>query len=73
MCGGGKAQTAAATYLISCSGHAAGFIDEGEHSKRGVDRGSLQQVQAILVVYELHIAPVNALSSILLLHQYTCA
>ena len=68
VCDGGKEQRAAAAYLISCSGHAASFVNEGEHGKGGVDRGPLQQVEAVLVVYEFHIAPVNALGSILLLH-----
>ena len=66
---GGKEQIAAAAYLISCSGHAASFVNEGEHSKGRVDWRPLQEVKAVLVVYELHIAPVNALSSILLLHH----
>ena len=42
ICGGGKEQAAAAAHLISCPGHTAGFINEGEHGKGGVDRGSLQ-------------------------------
>ncbi len=57
----------AESYLVSSPGHAAGFIYEGEHSQVGVDRGPLQQVQTVLVVDELHIAPVNALSSIFFL------
>ncbi len=57
----------AESYLVGSPGHAAGFINEGEHSQVGVHRGPLQQVQAVLVVNELHIAPVNALSSIFLL------
>lgn len=63
---GGRASDAE-PYLVGSPGHAAGFINEGEHCQVGVDRGPLQQVQTILVVNELHIAPVNALSSIFLL------
>ena len=56
-------------YLISGPRHSAGLINEGEDSQAGIDRGPLQQVQAILVVNKLHIAPVNALSSILFLQS----
>ena len=59
-----------AAYLVGGSGHTAGLINQGEDSQRGVDWGPLQQIQADLIVYELNVAPVNALSSILLLQNY---
>jgi len=63
----GRKACDAESYLVGSPGHAAGFINEGEHCQVGVDRGPLQQVQAVLVVNELHIAPVDALGSVLLL------
>ena len=56
-------------YLVGGSRHSAGLINEGEDSQGGVDWGPLQQVQTLLIVDELHIAPVNTLSSILFLRQ----
>ena len=57
----------AAEYLVRRSGQAAGLVNKREHGQLRVGSAALQKVQAVLVVHKLHIAPVNALLSILLL------
>ena len=55
------------SYLIGGPGKTTGFVDEGEDRQSRCAGGAFQQIQALLVVDELHIAPVDALPGILLL------
>ena len=57
-------------HLVGGAGQAAGLVDEREDGHGGRSRAALQQIQAVLVVDELNIAPVDALLRILLLHEY---
>ena len=56
-------------HLVGGAGQAAGLVDEGEDREGGRVGRALQAVQAVLVVDELHVGPVDALSRVLLLRD----
>ena len=67
--GGGFTTMKPDTDLVSCPRKPAGLVNEWEHRQGRSIGGPFQQIQTLLVVNELDIAPVNAFSSILLLHD----
>lgn len=54
-------------YLVGSPRNAVGLVDEGEHSEGRRAGGALQQVEAVLVVHEVDVTPLDSFPHILLL------